>query len=181
MSANITLVPIGSVPADLLSWLADQLTKVLGTNVALGEEIPLPVAGYEPHRRQHLGDALLTALRTVSCPTSERLLGLTDVDCYAPGLNFIFGQATLRGREALVALPRLRQSFYGLPEDPVVFHQRTLKEAVHELGHTWGLSHCPDRHCVMRFSNRLQDTDFKGIDSCPRCRGRLTRSGQVGP
>jgi archaemetzincin len=116
----------------------------------------------------------MAALRTLSAPGSERVLGLVDADCYARGLNFIFGQAALGRREAVVALPRLRQLFYGLPEEPRLFRERVLKEAVHELGHTWGLRHCGDRQCVMHFSNSLYDTDVKGAAFCRCCRNQLT-------
>jgi len=40
---------------------------------------------------------------------------------------------------------------------------------VHELGHTYGLGHCPDTHCVMHFSNSLRDTDIKSATFCPAC------------
>jgi len=145
----------------------------MGQNVVIGEAHPLPGAGYDARREQYQGDALLAVLRALHHPAAERVVGLTEADCYATGLNFIFGQATMGGRGALVALPRLRQSFYGLPEDPSLFRERVLKEVAHELGHTWGLSHCADRHCVMHFSNTLHDTDVKGARFCPRCRDRL--------
>jgi archaemetzincin len=54
--------------------------------------------------------------------------------------------------------------------------RRTLIEAVHELGHLQGLGHCPDRRCVMHFSNCLLDTDRKQPDFCSRCE-ELRRSG----
>lgn len=174
MPREVLLVPIGEVEADLLTWLTVELEAALGCLVTVGEPVPIPREGYDLHRRQYRGGAMLEALRAVSGP-AERILGLADVDCYAPGLNFIFGQATLHGREAFVALPRLRQSFYGLPDDPALFQQRVLKEAVHELGHTWGLGHCPDRYCVMHFSNTLRDTDVKGSTFCPRCRKQVDR------
>jgi archaemetzincin len=45
--------------------------------------------------------------------TSERVLRLVDLDLYVPDLNFVFGLADPPGRRAVIALPRLRQSFYG--------------------------------------------------------------------
>ncbi len=112
-------------------------------------------------------------LRRLDMPQAHRLLRLLDQDCYAPGLNFVFGQAMAGGRDAVVALPRLRQEFYGLPEDEMLFQERAIKEAVHELGHTYGLGHCPNPRCVMHFSNSLADTDIKGATFCEKCRAEL--------
>jgi archaemetzincin len=96
-----------------------------------------------------------------------------DADCYTPGLNFVFGQASRPGREALIALGRLREEFYDQPPNSRLFTERVVKEAVHELGHTYGLGHCPARSCVMHFSNRLADTDHKSDRFCRRCRAAL--------
>jgi archaemetzincin len=176
----IALVPVSPVWPDLLTWLDGQLAKVLGRHVIVGEGIPLPENAYNPRRRQYLGEAILDALRALPYPTAGRVLGLTEADCTTPGLNFIFGQAALNGREAFVALPRLRSSFYGLAEDPDLpdWRRRALKECVHELGHTWGLRHCRDLRCVMRFSNSLLDTDAKGAAFCSRCQRRLEAAGR---
>ncbi|HEC35261.1 MAG TPA: hypothetical protein ENI39_01860 [Anaerolineae bacterium] len=179
MRRAVVLIPIGAIPADLVEWLAERLEETIGRSAAVGEAIPLPGAGYDPRRRQYRGDALLIVLRLLPHPTASRLLGLADADCFAPRLNFVFGQATAGGREAFVALPRLRPSFYGLPDDELLFRQRVLKEAVHELGHTWGLPHCPDRCCVMHFSNSLHDTDVKEAGFCSRCEERLKESNDA--
>ena len=77
--------------------------------------------------------------------------------------------ACLHYRRAIIALPRLRQGLYGLPEDMALFCERVVKEAVHELGHTFGLGHCRDRRCVLAFPNALMDTDYKGPGFCTRC------------
>jgi archaemetzincin len=87
----------------------------------------------------------------------------------------VFGLADPYQRRAIIALPRLRDSFYGAPDDEALFLARAVKEAVHELGHTYGLSHCQDRRCVMAFSNSLPDTDHKSRDFCSRCREQLHR------
>jgi archaemetzincin len=103
------------------------------------------------------------------------MLALVDLDLYVPGLNFVFGLADLPGRRAVVALPRLREGFYGGQDDAEVFLTRVTKEAVHELGHTFGLQHCTNRRCVMVFSNSLEDTDRKEQTFCSACRTQVLR------
>ena len=170
---KIHIVPLGPVDQDLLVRLRSSLQERLGVETALEEPVPLSETWYDSRRRQYLGNAVLNALSRIPRQRDERVLGLIDRDCYATGLNFIFGQAAIRGGLAFVALPRLRQSFYGLPEDWEVFRLRALKESVHELGHTWGLGHCSNPRCVMHFSNRLEDTDYKDADFCDFCKRKL--------
>jgi archaemetzincin len=178
---NIALIPIGTVSLSLLDSLAAPLRKTFGLPCQLAAPIPIPADAYDQQRGQYVGDKILAALARLDFPDAERVLGVIDADCYAPGLNFIFGQAkaSFDGRDAFIALPRLRPSFYGQPEDDALFRERVLKEAVHELGHTYGLGHCPDPKCVMHFSNSLYDTDVKGAGFCSRCsasRRRITGS-----
>jgi archaemetzincin len=99
----------------------------------------------------------------------ERVLGVVDVDLYATDLNFVFGEADPKEGVAVISLARLRQEFYDLPPNQALFQERTLKEAIHELGHTYGLGHCPDSTCVMHFSNSLEDTDKKSWRFCNKC------------
>ncbi|MFQ5814145.1 MAG: archaemetzincin family Zn-dependent metalloprotease [Anaerolineae bacterium] len=168
----IALVPIGQVDESILTVIGEGLWEALSRAYVIVDTLPYPNYAYDPLRKQYLADDILAQLSRLDLD-AERWLGVADPDLYTPGLNFVFGQARMGGPAAVIALPRLRQGFYGLPDDEALFHQRAVKEAVHELGHTYGLGHCRNPRCVMSFSNSLPDVDRKGHDFCPSCRRKL--------
>lgn len=169
----ILLIPIGEVTEAALEAIRQPLEEVFGQRTRIGNRLPLPRESLNQHRGQYLTTMLLTLIHLPK--SADRALGVVDVDLFAPGLNFVFGQADTAGKRALISLTRLRQEFYGLPRDENLFRERVLKEAVHELGHTYGFGHCPDPSCVMHFSNRLLDTDLKGWNFCPACHEKVSR------
>ncbi|MBD3345898.1 MAG: archaemetzincin family Zn-dependent metalloprotease [Chitinivibrionales bacterium] len=132
-------------------------------------EIDLPDKAYNPRRRQYRGGPLLDMLCGYRNRETGRVLGLVEGDCYVESLNFVFGLATRGGREALIALPRLRAGIAGRRPDPKTIDNRILKEALHELGHNWGLDHCNNPDCVMRFSLTLAEVDEKSSSFCKQC------------
>ena len=165
---KVVLVPIGPVPAEVLSHLQKELPALVDREVVIGDAIAPPAKAFDVKRGQYLGTAILEELARHDVEDADRVFGIIDADAYAPGLNFIFGQARLPGRVAFIALPRLRDSFRGRPDNVPRFHERALKESVHELGHSFGFQHCPDPQCVMHFSNSFLDTDRKGARYCVR-------------
>lgn len=170
MSGEIVLVPIGEVEPGVLPHVCGAVSKVFGRSSCVGNALPRPDYAFNPRRAQYAAEPIVQRLH-LGTPT--RVLGVVDLDLYVPELNFVFGLADRAGRRAVIALPRLRQSFYGARDDEALFLARAVKEAVHELGHTCGLGHCRDRQCVMAFSNSLADTDHKGEQFCTRCAARL--------
>jgi len=126
---------------------------------------------YDPQRGQYSSSQLLACLSKAE--TEERVIGIADVDLYVPRLNYVFGQADMVSGRAIVSLCRLRQEYYGLPRDAALFLERVTKEAVHELGHTFGLEHCANGRCIMHFSNSLADTDLKEASFCGSCRPKI--------
>ena len=61
------------------------------------------------------------------------------------------------------------RSFTACPRTPNCSSERLLKESLHELGHTYGLRHCPDYTCVMSSSNAVERIDLKSAEFCPNC------------
>jgi archaemetzincin len=132
-----------------------------------------PEESYNSQRGQYNSSQILGKLRALKTGKSELLLGVTDVDPYVPGFNFVFGEADIYFGVVLISLARLRQEFYGLRPDRKLFRERAVKEAVHDLGHVCGLDHCTNPDCSMYFSNSISDTDRKGPGFCLLCRERL--------
>jgi archaemetzincin len=168
---RIAFVAVGPVPRDWLEQVAAAASEILGVEVMVAEAVlPLPAA--DRARKQILARAILAQLRALPDPGASRVLGVTEADLYAPGLNFVFGEADLGGRGAVISLARLRPEYYRLEPNPALLLGRAVKEAVHELGHTYGLSHCARPSCVMHFSITLADTDRKGARPCADCQAQ---------
>ncbi len=171
MSLEVLLLPLGETNLRLLKWLQESLQERLISQFPISPPIPLPKSGLNPQRNQYNSRVILNWLRFNQF--SFPLLAVADVDLYSPGLNFVFGEAELGGKVAIISLARLNPTFYGLPSNELLLRDRTLKETTHELGHLFGLRHCPNRLCVMHFSNTLTDTDQKGSIFCDQCERRL--------
>jgi archaemetzincin len=173
---GIVLTAIGKVDSATLERLKNGLSKTFKEDVVISKGMPDPVYAYNKKRLQYLATDILDALIKQTTLTKQgKVLGIVDHDLYVPDLNFVFGLAHTKG--AVISITRLRQEFYGLTKNEGVFHQRVITEAVHELGHTYGLGHCNNPHCVMFFSNSLADTDRKGSNFCNRCRDKLAWKG----
>jgi len=165
----------------LVRWLASRLSEAYGgARVELLGETVLPQQMFDPSRGQWLSNQVLAyamLLRERLAPWSDALLLVVGGDAYVPGLNFVFGQAMLGAGVAVVYTERLRPEFYGEPGDESVLRLRLLKEALHELGHGFGLEHCPNPRCVMSFSNSIVEVDRKEPRYCGRCAAKLLERG----
>ena len=169
----IALVPVGEIDIKLLDFLKTSLTERFKEEVVIESRIELPESAYNPKRNQYHATPIVRLISD-SISGYNKVLGVIDFDLWVPGLNFVFGEAEgIGGRTCIISLARLRQEFYGLPPDTSLFYERALKEAVHELGHLYGLLHCENPRCVMHFSNSLRDTDYKGSNFCRKCMHKL--------
>jgi archaemetzincin len=167
----IILFPIGEINKSILESLDRPIVDTFNQTVQIGTSMELKRESWDRERKQYQADSILDSI--LNPLPQDRYLGILDVDIFAFGLNFVFGEADSSLKKALISLKRLKQEFYGLPNDSDLFRTRTIVEAVHELGHTYGLKHCPNPTCVMHFSNSIQDTDKKGWKFCLICQNKL--------
>ena len=178
----IHLQPLGEdVPLEFLDSLAAALARIFGLSCHVREWTPDISAAFDAGRGQYYSTAILQQLMPLAAlEDGVRLLGVTQEDLFVPVLTFVFGEAQLGGDCAVVSLHRLRQEFYGLPPDENLLLERVVKEAVHELGHTFGLRHCRDWQCVMASTHAVERLDLKRPDFCEACRRAIEAGNDEG-
>ena len=173
---QIILQPVLFQPDnDIISTLENRLSEEFNASIVTASPIKeISDQLFDKQRKQWKSNDILQWLSYKYKPSkSKKILALCDLDAYSGRLNFVFGEAYVDGSISAIYLPRLRQEFYGLKPDESLFYQRIVKEAIHELGHGFGLNHCKNIKCVMHFSNSLTDTDIKTSHFCNVCQGLI--------
>jgi archaemetzincin len=171
---HLQLLPIGKLDGGLLLDLAPAMADTFRLPCEILAHPIDPAFAFHSEREQYHSSELLHRMQGFLTPNSWRVLGVAAVDLYIPILTFVFGEAQMGGPCAIVSLHRLRQEFYGLPEDADILRHRLLKEAVHELGHTLDLTHCDDYRCAMAPSHAVEWIDLKDSALCTSCRSRVS-------
>lgn len=164
---NIYIIEVGEV--NNLDWdkLILGLQKIFDLRVKKIGPIDAPDFSFNVEKNQYNVEKILLDLQKIEFEDLEKILAVTDKDLYVLEYNYIFGQGDCPGRQSIVSVFRLRD------KDRNLFEERVLKEAIHELGHNFGLSHCLNKKCPMHFSNNVLDTDLKGIELCEKCNNLL--------
>jgi len=166
---GLYVVAIGNLPDNALDWAENAIAEWFPFPVRRLPALPIPEGALDPKRGQYQSVELMKMLAQHVPSDAIRILGVADVDLAIPMLSFLFGQAQFEGPVALVSLRRLHQEFYGLPADQTLLAERTAKEVLHELGHTFGLVHCSEPTCAMSLATHIELVDTKLEQYCTRC------------
>jgi archaemetzincin len=170
---NVFLWWIGGTAADhdVLGTLRRQAEHVYRVPARAWLAHDRPTDAYDPRRQQHSSTRILKWLLERRPAHATKVVGITDVDLFIPILTFVYGEAQLGGAAAVVSTARLLSDNGFLP-DPALLTSRLEKECLHELGHTFGLLHCPLPTCVMARSVTLAQVDMKEPLLCHDCESR---------
>ncbi len=112
------------------------------------------------------------------------MLGITMTDLYGVTHNFVFGQATMRGRVGVFSFARFDPDFFGdsRPVDvETLILRRSCRVLAHEVGHMFGMPHCIHFRCVMNGSNHLAESDSRPLHLCPVCLRKVHTSVGFNP
>ncbi len=137
----------------------------------------LPKAAYYPARKRYRAERLLTYLNQRMPKDGWRILGLTEVDISTTKDPFpdwgVMGLGELPGTATVISSFRCRKK----ARNQAHAVERLAKVAVHEIGHTLGLPHCPTRGCLMEDAMGKVTTTDRERDFCPLCRALAKRNG----
>lgn len=173
MIAPVHILNATSISAEHLHPCLKDVGDVLGVSVHLTASPPHLEKSFDRSRAQYHSTAILNQIVRLPFASNDRVIAIVDVDLYIPVLTFVFGEAQLNGRAAVVSTYRLSNQFYGFPENHNLMLQRLTKEMIHELGHCFGLLHCRDFECVMRSSTYVEEIDLKKSGFCMSCSSLL--------
>lgn len=182
---TLVIQPLGNA-VPLVEPVEKALTTFFPLSLTVAAPAALPERAYYRPRGRYRAEILLEMLAEFAPAGSERVLGLTSVDISTskpPHEDWgILGLASVGGRACVLSAFRCRRR----ARNPAHAVERLAKTAVHELGHTFGLQHCPHQGCLMEDGGGSVLTTDRETDLCPDCRARLDargklRSGAVSP
>lgn len=166
---SIIISPIGDLPDKLMRRIGCEIERIFEHEtevIPLMQERDLPV---DAVRGQVHSTAVLETISSLAPSHALKVLAVTRADLFIPILTYVFGEAQLGGKSCILSTHRLIE-----PPWPTTAEQglycRVAKEAVHELGHTFNLRHCPEHHCIMHYCRSLRDVDRKSNDLCRYCK-----------
>ncbi len=163
---------MGRVAPVAISVVSAHLQALLGFSADKAGVVAVPPQAQLPARGQYDASKLLTALQTDLSPGRLRV-AVTGLDICLPILTYVFGEALVGGRVAVVSTARL--STGDLDEQPGSPRslERLAKVALHEAAHALGLSHCRRSGCLMMFSAGLKRLDELHPRFCRVCSHEL--------
>lgn len=161
----LQLQPFKDMKIDELGNIASQIREIY-PNVEILPAIDFPENSYYQPRNRYRADSIIKFL---SSQTKNNFIkvGLTTKDISATkgnvkdfgimGLGYRPGKACVASSFRLDASKR-KEQFY--------------KIIIHEIGHTQGLKHCPEKTCFMRDAEGGNPTDEE-TDFCRKCKNYL--------
>jgi archaemetzincin len=175
----IELQPLGDAEPEVLESVIPALQEVFGVSAGIrGKSLPLN-RHYDEQRGQYNSTSILHELEhavgdVLHGADGPQIVAITRQDLFIPILTYVFGEAALGGRIAVVSYHRFREELYGLAPNPALVTERLAKVIVHEIGHSLGLVHCTGQECVMHAASYVEELDLKTHSFCSYCRDIIT-------
>ena len=166
---SIIISPIGDFAPGLLDPIRGEINRIYGYPTDILTLLDDLEFAFHPGRIQYHSTPILEQLAQKAPAGAIKVLALVEVDLFIPILTHVYGEAQLGGRACMVSTIRLNEGHNALnTQQP--FLGRIVKEAIHELGHTFNLRHCRDHTCLMHYCRNERDVDRKSDQLCRYCK-----------
>jgi archaemetzincin len=173
------LVEMGRIGEFAVRVVGANIQTLIGIPVDILNPVEIPQGAYQHHRQQYDAGLVIRHLNELQGLQQARILGLVTADLCNPILTYVYGEAEIGGRVAVVSTFRLSKNEDGSLTSKERYYERLAKVALHEVAHTLSLYHCDDPQCLMHFSPKLQHLDGIRLSFCDRCEFMLHESLQV--
>ena len=168
----IALQPFEETTPDAIAFIQHGLADSFDAEVTILPAAKLPQNAWYAARKRYWADSILAYLRLQHHAEERYVLAVTGKDiATAKGANpnwGVMGLGLNPGKYCVISDYRLQRD----RQTKAQLHFRLLKVALHEMGHNFGLAHCPNPNCIMvdaEGKDKLDDE--KGF--CEACRKKL--------
>ena len=168
LQEHIIISPIGHFDPQLLEQVGREVHRITGYSSLTASLLQDIDFAFESSRDQHYSTPILEKLADMAPPGAVKILAICSVDLFIPILTFVYGEAQLGGKACIISTHRLSEGLGTAQSDK--FIRRVVKEAIHELGHTFNLRHCKDHNCCMHYCRTIKDVDRKTHQLCRYCK-----------
>ncbi len=163
---RVKIIPLGNIDKKTVDRLVKNLSVVLPATELVSAE-PMPAHAYYKPRNRYRADSIIMWLRN-RVVKDEIWIGITSQDISTTKADNpdsgVMGLGYQPGNSCVASDYRLK-------------HKKSLfKVAIHELGHTAGLPHCPEMNCYMRDAKGGNPTDEE-TGFCKSCKKHLLNKG----
>ena len=181
---TICIVPLGEFTRTerrIITLTAEFMKLYVSVPVRVSDALPLSVIPEKARRvhpewgvKQILSTHVLDSVLEPRLPDDAlACIAFTASDLWpGEGWNFVFGQASLRRRVGVWSIFRNGDPDAGEAEFRLCL-LRTMKTAVHEMGHMISMRHCILYECNMCGSNHRAESDRRPIALCPECAAKV--------
>ncbi|MCS4301484.1 MULTISPECIES: Zn-dependent protease [unclassified Chryseobacterium] len=159
---TILIQPFRDIPSEKVGKVTEGIRKVY-PNIKVLDAIDFPGNAYYKERNRYRADSIIKFL---SAETKEGFvtIGLTSKDISVTKGNVkdfgVMGLGYRPGKACVASNFRLNK---------INSDEQFYKIAIHELGHTQGLPHCPEKMCFMRDAEGKNPTNEE-TDFCKKCK-----------
>lgn len=170
---TVTIYRYGDFPMAKASKLKNELKTYFKKVELKNEALPLNSAYYNKERNRYLAGGLFGEISKRQ--NGDAVVGITDYVIFKPNnISKTFGIMGLSpvGTYKCVVSSTMPKNHKPLSDDVL------LKLTLHELGHAYGLNHCPRQSCYMvDAEHKMKFNQTYGF--CNSCKSKLKSKGWI--